>query len=122
MDIPRPIYLQKLAQRRDNGMAKVITGIRRCGKSFLLFNIFRRHLLESGVPEERIVGVDLDGIEEAGNMPLGDDRLLYQADFRKKVSHFGLIDVGGVDVGEGDICEICPNIIKVGFTSDQFLY
>ena len=74
MDIPRPIYLEKLAQRRDNGMAKVITGIRRCGKSYLLFNIFRRHLLAQGVPEERIVGVDLDGIE---NEALREPRRLY---------------------------------------------
>ena len=40
MNIKRDAYLQQLIERKDNGMIKVITGIRRCGKSFLLFNIF----------------------------------------------------------------------------------
>ncbi len=41
MEIERNIYLNQLIERRDNGMVKVITGIRRCGKSFLLFTIFK---------------------------------------------------------------------------------
>ena len=48
MNIKRDAYLQQLIERKDNGMIKVITGIRRCGKSFLLFNIFKRYLLENG--------------------------------------------------------------------------
>ena len=46
MEIKRDAYLQQLIERKDNGMIKVITGIRRCGKSFLLFTIFKRYLLE----------------------------------------------------------------------------
>ena len=47
--IQRNHYLQKLIDRRENGLVKVITGIRRCGKSFLLFNLFYDYLIESGV-------------------------------------------------------------------------
>ena len=46
MDIKRDLYLEKLKSREKNGMIKVITGVRRCGKSYLLFNIFHRYLLE----------------------------------------------------------------------------
>ena len=49
MEIERNTYLQQLILRKDNGMIKVITGIRRCGKSFLLFNIFKKYLINNGV-------------------------------------------------------------------------
>lgn len=75
MRIERPLYLKRLVQREGNGMAKVVTGIRRCGKSYLLFNIFREHLLESGIPADHIIGVDLDGIE---NADLRNARVLYE--------------------------------------------
>lgn len=60
MDIPRPVYLQKLKDRMHNGMIKVVTGLRRCGKSYLLFESFRNHLLDTGVPTDHIIGVALD--------------------------------------------------------------
>lgn len=60
MSIPRDRYLQKLIDRKHNGMVKVITGIRRCGKSFLLFNLFKQHLLDSGVDESKIISIELD--------------------------------------------------------------
>ena len=63
MEIKRDIYLQQLIERRDNGMIKVITGIRRCGKSFLLFTIFKKYLLNSGVDADHIIEIALDGIE-----------------------------------------------------------
>ncbi len=44
MEIKRDFYLNQLVQRKHNGMVKVITGIRRCGKSYLLFNLFKNHL------------------------------------------------------------------------------
>ena len=49
MDIKRDKYLNDLINRMHNGMIKVVTGIRRCGKSYLLFNIFKNYLLEHGV-------------------------------------------------------------------------
>ena len=51
MYFERKSYLQELISAEGNGMIKIVTGIRRCGKSFLLFEIFRKHLLERGVPE-----------------------------------------------------------------------
>ena len=60
MEIERNGYLEELVERKGNGLVKVVTGIRRCGKSYLLFRLFRRHLLESGVPPENIVAVALD--------------------------------------------------------------
>ncbi len=63
MEIKRDNYLNQLVMRKDNGMIKVITGIRRCGKSFLLFKIFKRYLLENGIDSEHIIEIALDGIE-----------------------------------------------------------
>ena len=59
MEIKRDAYLQQLIERKDNGMIKVITGIRRCGKSFLLFTIFKRYLLENGIDVDHIIEIAL---------------------------------------------------------------
>ncbi len=75
MEIERNDYLQQLILRKDNGMIKVITGIRRCGKSFLLFNIFKKHLLQNGVSEDHIIEIALDGIE---NEELRNPKTCYQ--------------------------------------------
>ena len=75
MEIKREIYLQQLIDRKDNGMIKVITGIRRCGKSYLLFTIFKRYLLESGIDTDHIIEIALDGIE---NEELRDPKVCYQ--------------------------------------------
>lgn len=61
--IERNEYLNKLISRKWNGMVKVITGIRRCGKSYLLFEIFKKHLLDNGVSTEQIIEVSLDAEE-----------------------------------------------------------
>lgn len=58
--IKRDSYLKRLIDKKENGLIKVITGIRRCGKSYLLFNLFYDHLLASGVKEEHIITVALD--------------------------------------------------------------
>lgn len=60
MDISRDKYMNDLIERMHNGMIKVITGIRRCGKSYLIFNIFKRYLLEQGVDEQHIIEIELD--------------------------------------------------------------
>ena len=56
----RSKYLQQLLAGRGNGMVKIITGVRRCGKSFLLFDIFRSYLLDEGVSEDHIIALTLD--------------------------------------------------------------
>lgn len=61
--IERNKYLEKLINKKENGMVKVITGIRRCGKSYMLFNIYRDYLLKNGVSEEQIVCLALDDDE-----------------------------------------------------------
>ena len=75
MEIKRDAYLQQLIERKDNGMIKVITGIRRCGKSFLLFTIFKRYLLENGVDVDHIIEIALDGIE---NEELRDPKVCFK--------------------------------------------
>ena len=60
MEIKRDTYLNELIQYMWDGQIKVITGIRRCGKSFLLRRLFKKHLLESGVSEEQIIEIELD--------------------------------------------------------------
>ena len=75
MEIERNGYLQQLILRKDNGMIKVITGIRRCGKSFLLFNIFKKYLINNGVDEDHIIEIALDGIE---NEELRNPKTCYQ--------------------------------------------
>ena len=60
MNIERPIYLQKLKDRMHDGMIKIITGLRRSGKSYLLFELFRKYLLDSGVSPDHIIGLELD--------------------------------------------------------------
>ena len=60
MEIRRDVYLNKLIRKKKNGLIKVVTGIRRCGKSYLLFQLFHNHLLEEGVPEDHVIEVALD--------------------------------------------------------------
>lgn len=58
--IRRNSYLNRLIEKKENGLIKVITGIRRCGKSYLIFNLFYDYLVESGVSEEQIITIALD--------------------------------------------------------------
>ena len=60
MDIKRDKYLADLINRMNNGMIKVVTGIRRCGKSYLIFTIFKSYLKEQGVDERHIITIELD--------------------------------------------------------------
>ena len=59
-EIKRDVYLNKLISRKENGLIKIITGIRRCGKSYLLDPLFKNYLLESGVKEDHIIKLELD--------------------------------------------------------------
>jgi len=64
MEIRRDYYLDKLIKRKNNGLVKVITGIRRCGKSYLLNTIFYQHLLDSGVDESHIIRFAFDSADD----------------------------------------------------------
>jgi predicted AAA+ superfamily ATPase len=78
MEFNRDLYLQKLISASKNDMIKIVTGIRRCGKSYLLFEIFRNYLLSQGVKEDHIIGLALD---DNRNKALRDpDKLLEYID------------------------------------------
>ena len=64
MEIRRDFYLDKLIKRKNNGLIKVITGIRLCGKSYLLNNLFYHHLLESGVDADHIIRFAFDSADD----------------------------------------------------------
>ena len=63
MIIKRDIYLNKLLSKKNNGLIKVITGLRRCGKSFLLFELFKNQLLEEGISKDHIIEMSFDSFE-----------------------------------------------------------
>lgn len=78
MEFNRDLYLQKLISASKNDMIKIVTGIRRCGKSYLLFEIFHNYLLSQGVKEDHIIGLALD---DNRNKALRDpDKLLEYID------------------------------------------
>ena len=92
MIIERNTYLQQLIAKRHNGKIKIITGIRRCGKSFLLSTLFGNWLREQGVDDNHIVNIDL---EDRHNITLRDpDALLAYIDskIQDKQMHYILID------------------------------
>lgn len=74
MEIKRDYYLNKLIAKKHNGLIKVITGIRRCGKSYLLFTLFRNHLTKSGVADDHIIEIPFDSFE---NKKYRDPEILY---------------------------------------------
>ena len=75
MEIRRDRYLERLIAHKSNGRVKIVTGIRRCGKSYLLFQLFKRHLTETGVKPNHIIEIQL---EDRSNKGQGD-RLLSRA-------------------------------------------
>ena len=74
MEIKRDRYLNTLISKKHNGLIKVITGMRRCGKSYLLFTLFKEHLLSDGVDEEHIIEIAFDAFE---NKKFRDPDVLY---------------------------------------------
>ena len=74
MNIPRDSYLQRLEAKKHNGMIKIVTGLRRSGKSYLLFNLFYERLLSQGVDENHIIRVQLDDLD---NIDLREKTALY---------------------------------------------
>lgn len=75
MEIKRNTYLEQIHLREKNGFIKVITGVRRCGKSYLLFKLFQNELLKRRIPKNHIIAIALDNIE---NRALREPLTLYQ--------------------------------------------
>lgn len=75
MEIKREYYLEQIRLRESNGMIKVITGVRRSGKSYLIFKLFLKELLQRGVGRDHIIDIALDGIE---NVHLREPLTLYK--------------------------------------------
>ncbi len=112
MEIKRDFYLKKLIRSMHNGMIKVITGIRRCGKSYLLDPLFKDYLLSTGVSKERIIKIDLSS---SSNFELTNPILLrdYIIDKLNKEDQFYLF------VDEIQLCESIDNPAFNGYkTSD----
>ena len=80
-EIKRDYYLNKLIKRQENGRIKIITGIRRCGKSYLLNPIFKNYLIETGVSKDHIINLDLDYIE---NKKYHDPNMLFEYVMNKR--------------------------------------
>ena len=91
--IKRDRFLNELISKKENGLIKVVTGIRRCGKSYLLFNLFYEHLLACGVKEENIIKIALDDEE---NAEYRDPKKL-SAYRREKLSHNGRMNYVFID-------------------------
>ena len=92
MEIKRDLYVNKLIDSKHNGMIKVVTGLRRCGKSYLLFNLFYNHLKNHGIDDDHIIKIDL---EDRRNKLLRDpDALLGYIDEHLKDNkmHYIMLD------------------------------
>ena len=118
MVIKRDIHLNKLIDSKHNGMIKVVTGIRRCGKSYLLFNLFCQHLKEAGITDDHIIKVDL---EDRRNKELRDpDALLRYIDSRmtdQQMYYILLDEVQHVN----DFEDVLNSYLKIEFLSTDVI-
>lgn len=108
MEIRRDRYLERLIAHKGNGRVKIVTGIRRCGKSYLLFQLFKRHLIETGVKPNHIIEIQL---EDRSNKELRNpDACLafIKKQIKDQKSYYLLIDeVQLMDEGRGSRAERC---------------
>ena len=113
MEIKRDFYLNELIRSMHNGMVKVITGIRRCGKSYLLNILFKDYLLSSGVLNERIITLDLSTKENSSLLnPLNLDEFI-KSKINKEDEFYLFID-------EIQLCKSIDNHSFRGFkTTDE---
>lgn len=108
MQIKRDLYLNKLIDRKENGLVKVITGVRRCGKSYLLFTLFRNYLLASGVDESKIVSVALD---DDANIALRDPQNLFEylnSRVQNDGTYYVLLDEAQLAISDEEMRERAP--------------
>lgn len=114
MEIKRDIYLQRLIVRKHNGFIKVITGIRRCGKSYLLNNLFYRHLLSEGVPEDHVIRFAFDSADDL--IRIGEDPIVLDGEREdRKVSPSKFINWIVTQIkGEGMYYLLLDEVQKLG--------
>lgn len=84
MEIKRNYYLNKLISKRNNNLIKIVTGIRRCGKSYLLDPIFKNYLMDNGIDENHIIKLELDSIE---NEEYINPKKLYEYVMKKAIDN-----------------------------------
>ncbi len=93
MQYARRQYIGQLIRKKDNGRDKVITGLRRSGKSYLLFTLYRQYLLSFGIDEDQIVGIALDEISNAKyRNPFELDRIVKERMLDKNKRYYVFID------------------------------
>ena len=115
--IQRDFYLHQLIANKDRSVCKVVTGMRRSGKSYLLFTLFYEWLLDNGVPENRIIKIDL---ETQKNKPFRDSEKLYshlKSLFRNKERYYILLD----EIQEVDGFEDLVNGLMVDHNCDVYI-
>ena len=115
--IQRDFYLHQLIANKDRSVCKVVTGMRRSGKSYLLFTLFYEWLLDNGVPENRIIKIDL---ETQKNKPFRDSEKLYshlKSLFRDKERYYILLD----EIQEVDGFEDLVNGLMVDHNCDVYI-
>mgnify|MGYP001774013746 CR=1 FL=1 len=89
---PRTEYLNKLIAKRNNGRIKIITGLRRSGKSVLLFKLYKEHLLNEGVSEDQIITIALDVLENVRyRNPIELDKYIRERMINTKKQYYILI-------------------------------
>ncbi len=91
-EIKRDIYLNKLINRRENGLIKVITGIRRCGKSYLLDPLYKNYLLDDGIKENHIIKLELDREENSKYRDPHELNLYIKSQIKDKDMYYILLD------------------------------
>ena len=91
-EIKRDIYLNRLISRKENGLIKVITGIRRCGKSYLLDPLFKNYLLENGVKENHIIKLELDKEENSKYLNSHELNNYIKSQIKDKDMYYILLD------------------------------
>ena len=115
--IQRDFYLHQLIANKDRSVCKVVTGMRRSGKSYLLFTLFYEWLLKNSVPENRIIKIDL---ETQKNKPFRDSEKLYRhlkSFFRSEERYYILLD----EIQEVDGFEDLVNGLMVDHNCDVYI-
>ena len=93
MVIKRDRYLNKLISKKENGLIKVITGIRRCGKSYLLFELYHQYLNSIGISNENIIEIALDeALNARYRNPLELDKYMREQVADKSQKYYVFID------------------------------